>query len=374
MSVRQALVSVIIPTFNRAHCIERCVRSVLQQSFSNLEVIVVDDGSTDNTADCLHSLIAEDSRIHYIQQPNGGVSAARNTGLRQAQGEFIALLDSDDLWKPWKLEAQVDALRRLPQVGMVSSDMTAVDPTGRVVAERYLKRMYGAYRKLGSDRLYPHVIEIPVPTGCDLSGESLPILYGEIYSKMLRGNLIHTPTVLLRRERWEQVGFFDESLRCGEDFVFHLRTCRMGPVACLDVSTLLYQIGCDDQITHHRNHVPFARAFLNTIQTEFRDFPDQVSLTPGERNRIFADAHEWLATDLLEIGRRGESLKHAALTIRYAPISRESWITAVRSILPHSVRLMLRRLRRWISSLQARNRDQDAASDNIPASTSAAAY
>src|SRR4051812_39458766 len=107
------MVSVIIPTFNREHCLAASVKSALEQkgsdgrNYASLEVIVVDDGSTDQTREMLQKTFSLDPRFKYVYQANGGVSAARNRGLREARGEFIAFLDSDDIWLPGKLVLQI---------------------------------------------------------------------------------------------------------------------------------------------------------------------------------------------------------------------------------------------------------------------------
>src|SRR5687768_1729437 len=126
------LVSVVIPTYNRAYCVRRAIDSALAQTYPHLEVIVVDDGSTDGTAELMRTAYGHDGRVRYHRQANGGVSAARNRGIALARGEYVALLDSDDRWKPWKLQAQVACLEHAPDVGMVWTDMEAVDPDGKV--------------------------------------------------------------------------------------------------------------------------------------------------------------------------------------------------------------------------------------------------
>lgn len=109
MESTKDLVSVIIPTYNRAHLIKRSAQSVLNQTYSNLELIIVDDGSTDNTEEVVKSI--DDNRVIYIKQPNQGACAARNNGIDHARGEFIAFQDSDDVWHYDKLEKQIKCLK-----------------------------------------------------------------------------------------------------------------------------------------------------------------------------------------------------------------------------------------------------------------------
>ena len=107
-------VSVVIPTYNRAGCLPRAIDSVLAQTFDDYEIIVIDDGSSDNTSEVL---AAYGDRVCVVKQVNQGVSAARNHGIRVARGEFVAFLDSDDEWLPRKLEAQVQYLNSHSDVG-----------------------------------------------------------------------------------------------------------------------------------------------------------------------------------------------------------------------------------------------------------------
>ena len=116
-----SLISVIIPTYNRAHLIEESVQSVLKQTYKNLEILIIDGGSTDNTKEVVERI--KDSRIRYIHQDNAGPSAARNTGLKNAQGEFIAFLDSDDLWVFDKLEIQMKIMRKHPEIGICGGEL-----------------------------------------------------------------------------------------------------------------------------------------------------------------------------------------------------------------------------------------------------------
>src|SRR5262249_52485637 len=139
------LVSVIVPTYNRAYCLERTLTSALSQTYRNLEIVVVDDGSTDSTKELVATVARRDVRVRYVRQANKGVSAARNAGFARCTGDFVALLDSDDVWWPWKIELQLSCMARFADVGMIWTDMQAIDSEGREVSSAYIRTMYSAW-------------------------------------------------------------------------------------------------------------------------------------------------------------------------------------------------------------------------------------
>ena len=137
-------VSVIIPAYNAAATLERALASVMAQSLPDIEIIVVDDGSTDDTSRILARLVAADRRLRVLSQPNGGVARARNTGIAAATGEWIATIDADDLWHPRKLDLQVAAARADgPGCGMVYSWSRRIDMADRVIADMGAPRHAG---------------------------------------------------------------------------------------------------------------------------------------------------------------------------------------------------------------------------------------
>ena len=113
------LISVVIPVYNMQHTLDRCVESVLKQTFDNLEVLLVDDGSTDGSAQKCDSWAETDSRITVVHQPNGGLSKARNTGITHAKGDFLAFVDADDAIATDTLQAAMDAFEQHPQCNIV---------------------------------------------------------------------------------------------------------------------------------------------------------------------------------------------------------------------------------------------------------------
>jgi GT2 family glycosyltransferase len=318
----EPLVSLVIPTYNRAHCLTKAIDSVLAQTHRELEILVVDDGSTDGTADRLARAYAHEPRLRVLSQPNRGVSAARNHGLRAARGDFVALLDSDDAWLPWKLEAQLACLAAVPEAGMTWTDMDAVGPSGEILSRRFLRRMDGAYRWLDRDELFE--ASRPLSEIAPALAESLghPTLYiGDIFSEMVLGNLVHTSTVLLRRERLERIGGFDETLlRTGEDYDFHLRTCREGPVAYLDVPSVLSLGGAPDQLTHGADHgLQTAKNFLRTISSVIERDRDRIRLPRVMLDEVLAEAHSWVGIHHVERGDHLDGLHHLALSLRHKP-------------------------------------------------------
>lgn len=324
----RALVSVVVPTYNRAYCLPRTLDSVLAQTYGDLEILLVDDGSRDETAELVRTRYGREPRVKYIYQDNQGVSGARNRGLAEARGEFIALLDSDDVWKPWKLEAQIACLNYLPQAGMVWTDMEAIGPEGDLRCPKFLHTMYDAYRHFRTADLFTDSWPLTAasPQLAVLDGT---LYLGDIFGPMLMGNLVHTSTVVMRRERQQKVGDFRLDLRvAGEDHDFHFRTCREGPVAFLDVASIQYQVGMPDRLSKHSLMV--ARNYLTTITSRLNEDKERLRqrVPAWMIHRALAHAHRWLGVELEKAGdlraARGQyfaSLRHAAWQPRLAALT-----------------------------------------------------
>jgi glycosyltransferase involved in cell wall biosynthesis len=315
------LVSVIIPAYNRAYCIATTIDSVLAQSHGNVQIIVVDDGSTDATRELIAERYRHESRLAYIYQDNAGVSAARNHGLRLATGDYLALLDSDDIWLPWKLEAQLRCLAALPSAGMIWTDMDAIGPDGEISHRRFLTTMYSSYQRFSREQLFREIRPLSAIDGPLAAALGDPqVCLGDIFSPMITGNLVHTSTVLLRRERFSHVREFDVELRhSGEDYDFHLRTCREGDVAYLDAASILYQRGRDDQLTHRKYTVHMAENFLKTVNKALARDRARVTLSPEMLDEVMAEAHAWIGEQRLEIGDSDQARHHLGTSLKLRP-------------------------------------------------------
>lgn len=344
MSAGGPLVSVVIPTHDRAYCLADAVDSVLGQTHRHVEVIVVDDGSTDRTPELMEERYGGDGRVRYVRQRNQGTNIARNHGLSLARGELVALLDSDDTFLPHKLEIQIACLNAFPEAGMIWTDMDAVDAEGRV-APRYLRRMYSNYERFSTDEIFStsRPLAEVVPHLPEIVGEAR-LHFGDIFSPMVMGNLVHTSTCVLRRERLARVRGFDESLtRSGVDFDFHLRTCREGPVAYADIPTIRYRIGLGDQMTHRSRRVKMAENFLRTIQPVIARDRARLTLTQRQLDEVLGEAEAFLGEAHLDMGDHQAARPHLLRSLRHAPLQPRVARMLLLSLLPPSSKPPLRR-------------------------------
>ena len=210
-------ISVVIPTFNRAHVLPRALNSVLAQTLRPLEVLVVDDGSTDATEALLHSRYADETfpSVRPLTCPEQGVSAARNHGIRESSGQWIALLDSDDAWTPEKLEQQHRALQRSPDHKICHTDEVWIRNGKRV---NQMKK----HAKPG----------------------------GWIFNECLPLCCISPSSVLIHRSIFDDVGLFDEDLPVCEDYDLWLRVACRYPVLLVDEKLTIKYGGHPDQLSH----------------------------------------------------------------------------------------------------------------------------
>jgi len=317
----QPLVSVVIPTYNRARQVCVAIDSVLAQTWPSVEMVVVDDGSTDDTREVLKTRYPDDARIRYVFKTNGGPASARNEGFRHARGDYVALLDSDDTWLPWKLELQVLCMERDRSIGMTWTDMQELGPDGAVIDPAYLRHMYKAYRWFSDAQLFSDSVLLRdiAPHHASLLGDAR-LRTGVIFSQMIMGSLVHTSTVLLRRDRLEKVGGFNESLRyAGEDYDFHLRTAREGPVGLLDLPAIQYQQGMPDRLTAKPYEVFIAENVLRTLEPVLAHDRAAIHLPERMIRRKLADTHAWVAYEHLERGEADVALRHYVRSLRYWP-------------------------------------------------------
>jgi glycosyltransferase involved in cell wall biosynthesis len=236
-----ALVSVIIPVYNGEETIRETIESVLDQTCSDFELLIINDGSSDQTLDVVSHLIAatHDSRIQLFSYPNSGVNASRNRGIQHSIGEFIAFLDADDLWTTDKLETQLMALQTHPDAAVAYSWVDYIDADGN-----FLRR--GSY--------------------CDFSGN--------VYAQLLLSDFLENGSnPLIRRSHLMQVGLFDESLSYGEDWELWIRLAARYPFIAVGRSQILYRVSFHTASTHTTK---MEAQVLQVIEKSFAQAPDSL--------------------------------------------------------------------------------------------------
>ena len=203
-------VSVIIPTYNRAWAIREALDSILAQDYHDFEIVVVDDGSTDNTQQILESY----QNVSIVKQDHSGVSVARNAGIARAAGRFIAFLDSDDSWLPGKLSAQVGFFRSNP------------------------------------DALICQTEEIWIKNGVRINPKKRHKKYsGMIFERCLELCIVSPSAVMMRRGLFDEIGRFDETLPVGEDYDLWLRVSCRFPVHLIRAPLVIKRGGHPDQLS-----------------------------------------------------------------------------------------------------------------------------
>lgn len=269
-------ITVIIPCFNHAHFLSSAIRSVLAQTFADWEAIVVDDGSTDNTRTVTEQF--DDRRIRYIYQTNRGLSAARNAGIRAAQGEFLAFLDADDEWESCFLQKCLEALR---------SNTRA---TAAVTLARFI----------------------------DANGRDLPRLGGQVIrpedfrDRLLEGGFFPVHAVLIRTHPVLEAGLFAESLTSVEDWDLWLRITNCGDLFLPIAEPLArYRISTDSMSTNaarmHANRITVLTRYLGPPEGDPQNWP-------AEKRRAYAFAYRAAALGFImrkEIDRGWDYLAQA---------------------------------------------------------------
>ena len=241
-SLRMRTVSVVIPTHNLAAYLGEAIDSALGQSYKDLEIIVVDDGSTDDTETVVNRYR---DKIVYLKQERRGVAAARNRGIRASHGEYVAFLDADDLWLPEKLEEQIPYLDQDLRVGMVCSDWLVVSEAGAVG---------------------PSVLH-----RCKNAGS------GYMFREIVQASFILTSTVVVRRSSLDNAGLFDESFPTAEDLDLWLRISYRNNIALLRKPLVIKRNRNSNLSSDYRLASIFRVKLLQKALTSFTDLsaPDR---------------------------------------------------------------------------------------------------
>lgn len=265
------MISVIIPTYNSGKYICDALDSVLHQTYSAYEIIVVDDGSTDNTRAIIESGYQS---VRYFHVPNNGVAAARNVGIAKALGDFVAFLDADDKWLPEKLEKQVALFEGDAKVGMVFTENSSFNDSG-IIKEKENKR----------ERL----------------------MQGDIVKEIFMNSYVVTSSVMVRKSVFDVVGLFEEELIVAEDDNMWMRIAMNYEVKLLDEPMLMYRI--TEGSLSQRPHAVFTgvKASINIIESKYPDLCKRLGKSAIRRkysSLLFSEGYHFFIQGMQKEARR----------------------------------------------------------------------
>ncbi len=276
------MISVIIPTFNRAGFIEKAINSVLAQTLPCAEIVVIDDGSTDATPEIVRRFAEQSGvKIRLLYQENQGASAARNRGIAEARHDLLCFLDSDDQWEPRKLELQLTAMEREPQY-LIS----------------HTKELWYRHGK----RLNQKKKHAPP--------------HGDFFERALSMCVVGMSTVMVRRELFRQYGLFAEDMLCCEDYDLWLRVSRKEQFLLVDVPLTVKDGGRDDQLSSiHRMGMDTWR--IRSLCRLLENCP----LTPNQYQAVLAELERKCAVygnGCIKHNKQEEGERYLALPEQYS--------------------------------------------------------
>ena len=227
-------VSVIVPAYNAMTYLPKTIDSVLEQTFTDFEVIIVNDGSSDDIEKWVDTIT--DNRVRLISQKNQGAATARNTGIAHAKGEYIAFLDSDDLWEQTKLEKQVNCLDNNPDVGLVYAWISSIDENGN-----------------NRGKIFANNAE------------------GYVWEKLIEENIVMSGSAaMVRRDCFEKLGVFDQNLRFAEDWEMWIRIARNYSFAAIKEPLVYYRHHPNNKSQHYIKKIDNFRLI---IEKSFESVP-----------------------------------------------------------------------------------------------------
>jgi len=268
-------ISIIIPAYNAERTILETIKSVQQQTFSDFELIVINDGSRDRTLKILEDV--KDERITVFSYENAGVSIARNRGITHATGDFISFIDADDLWTPDKLELQIAALQQYPEAGVAYSWTNLIDEKGEFLH----------------------------------AGEPIDFT-GNVYKELLVRNFIYSGSnPLIRRQVIESVGF-DDTLTHGEDWEFYLRLAAKSPFVVVPKPQILYR----QTLKSASSKVEVTeKEVLKAIEKAFSKAPQELQYL---KNQNLANLYQYLTGIGLAHARDANQVKEVGQKLQMA--------------------------------------------------------
>lgn len=292
-------VSVIIPTFNYGQFIATTIESVLGQTYKDFEIIVVDDGSSDNTEQLIKKKYGRN--VKYLYQENRGAPAARNRGIKKAQGKYLVFLDADDWFHDSNLKKKKTLLDSKPEFGWVYSDCQYVLEDGLELKKKITFKGFCSEKKLE----------------------------GFILKDLIMGNLIPLNSVMIRREILDEVGMFDEKLKSLQDYDLFLRIAPQHKIGYID-EKLIYVFCHKNSISNMTERQTAYNSKIRVVSKVAENNPDVVKELGWHWKKILADKYNYLMTKSLEEKEMVEAFNYMKKSIICYPVQKEVFVSFFR--------------------------------------------
>lgn len=314
--MNKGLITVVIPAYKCENVISSAIESVLCQTYNNYELIVVDDGSPDNTVEVIKKY---QDRLTYIFQENGGVSKARNTGIKYSNGEYIAFLDADDRWDNNKLELQMELFNRHPEVNMVFSGFWNTT-NGIILKNKSYKDAFNFFKEYGYDAedIFKSKLSF------DIKGKSIEYYFGNIYEYLFLGNFILPSSVILKKQSLIRTGLFNEKFRVAEETDYFLKFSKQNVIGFVNCPLVYYESPCSENLSGKSNMESLMK---NALKIQIDSFVSNFNLTNNRAIHYYkgiSKTYGRLAYYYLSEYKFLESRKYATYSIKldyYNPIS-----------------------------------------------------
>lgn len=299
------MISVVIPLYNKEKSIASTLRTVLNQTFSDYEIVIVNDGSTDGSVEEIEKV--QDDRIRLVHQPNAGVSAARNRGIEEAKGELIAFLDADDEWKPEYLATQYQLSLKYPECSVFACNYEFRDVEGKVTPTIIRKLLF-----TGEDGILSNYFEV---ASC-----SHPPLW--------------TSAVMVKKQAMQAIGGFPVGVKSGEDLLTWARLSMKGQIAFCKRPLAIYNLGEGYDYTHlpprrqDRND-PVGRSLLQL----YKSHPSVIGL-----RHYISHWHRMRASVAIRFGERWETVREVMIGLYYNPLNVRLMMFFLLAICPAKIR------------------------------------
>ncbi len=327
--MNSGFVTVVIPAYRCESVIASAIESVLGQTYGKFELVVVDDGSPDQTAETIKKY---GDKVNYIFQENGGVSKARNTGILNAKGDYIAFLDADDVWEKNKLELQLELFNRHPEVNMVFCGFWNTI-NGKILKDKYYKDAFNFFKEYRYDYkdIFDSIFKYKI------NREEFTCYFGYIYKYLFLGNFILPSSVIMKKSSVLNTGLFNENLRVTEETEYFLKYSVKNIIGFIDYPLVRYEMPGSGNLSGKSNMESLMKNALRIQIDSFISNYNSNQINKKYYYKGISKTYSRMAYYYLSEYKLSESRKYAYYSLRFYYLNKMAYIVILGSCFPKIV-------------------------------------